>query len=66
MDIMNSIKKNGMNGLVEKYEHFAQEMQDALLENKKALAKLKKKPHVYIGALTACALLSGFALGKKK
>ena len=42
MDIMNHTKKNGMNGLVEKYEHFAQELQEALLENKKAMEKLKK------------------------
>ena len=92
MDIMNLAKKNGMNGLVEKYEHFAQEIQEALLENKKALGKLKrateealyesgekvkdvaidahrsvkKNPWAYIGAFTACALLIGFALGKKK
>ena len=81
MDLINHTKKNGMNGLVEKYEHFTQEMQDALLENKKALGKLKRAteealyesgekvkdhPWAYIGAFTACALLIGFALGKKK
>ena len=42
MDIMNHSKKNGVGMLVDKYEHFAHEVQEALFENKKALAKLKK------------------------
>lgn len=92
MEIMNHVKKNGLSSLINKYEHFAHEIQDALLENKKALAKLKKateealyesgekvkdvakdanrsvkkNPWMYIGAASACALLIGFAVGKKK
>ena len=92
MDIMNHVKKNGLSTLMGKYEHFANEIQDALLENKKALAKLKKateealheggqkmkdvavdakrsikkNPWPYVGAVSAFALLVGFALGKKK
>ena len=92
MDIMNHSKKNGMGMLVDKYEHYAHEIQEALFENKKALAKLKrateealyesgekvkdvaidahrsvkKNPWAYIGAAFGCALLIGFALGKKK
>ena len=45
MEPMNHTKKNGHHvdmGLKEKYEHFAQELQEALLENKKAMEKLKK------------------------
>ena len=92
MEIMHNGKKNGMSLLGDKYEHFAQEIQEALFENKKALAKLKrateealyeggekvkdvaidahrsvkKNPWAYIGAAFGCALLIGFALGKKK
>ena len=42
MEILNHTKKNGMGALMDKYEHFAQDVQDALFENKKALAKLKR------------------------
>ena len=42
MEILNHTKKNGLGMLMDKYEHFAQEVQDALFENKKALAKLKR------------------------
>ena len=42
METLNHTKKNGLGPLVEKYEHFAQEVKDALFENKRALAKLKR------------------------
>ena len=42
MEILNHTKKNGLGMIMDKYEHFAQEVQDALFENKKALAKLKR------------------------
>ena len=44
MELMNHLKKNGNIGLTlkEKYEHFAQELQEAIIENKKAMDKLKK------------------------
>ena len=41
MEILNHVRKNGLGLVMDKYEHFAQELQDALIENKKALAKLK-------------------------
>ena len=91
-EIMNHVKKNGLSTMVDKYEHFAHEIQEALFENKKALGKLKrateqalfeggekvkdaamdanravkKNPWVYIGAISAAALILGFAIGKKK
>ena len=42
MEILNHVKRNGLGTLMGKYENFAQELQDALEENKKALVKLKK------------------------
>ena len=42
MDIINQAKKNGLSGLMGKYEHISHELQEALEENKKALGKLKK------------------------
>ena len=42
IEIMNHIRKNSLGALMGKYEHFAREIQDALFENKKALAKLKR------------------------
>ena len=42
IEILNHVKKNGLGLLMGKYEHFAQELKDALYENKKALAKLKR------------------------
>ena len=81
MEILNHTKKNGLGTLMGKYEHFAHEIQEALIENKKALGKLKKateegmvdahrsvkkNPWVYIGVASACGLLLGFVIGKKK
>lgn len=42
MEILNHSKKNGLGLLMEKYEHFAQDVQETLFENKKALTKLKR------------------------
>jgi ElaB/YqjD/DUF883 family membrane-anchored ribosome-binding protein len=42
MELMNHTKKNGTINLKEKYDHFVQELQEALFENKKAIEKLKK------------------------
>ena len=43
MELTNHTKKNGNSmHLKEKYEEFAQELQDALSENKKAMNRLKK------------------------
>jgi len=42
MDILNHTKKNGLNGIMHKYEHVSHDIQAALEDNKKALAKLKK------------------------
>ena len=42
IEIMDHIRKNGLGTLMGKYEHFSREIQDALFENKKALAKLKR------------------------
>ena len=41
MEILNQAK-NGLGMMMDKYEHFSQEIQQALFENKKALAKLKR------------------------
>ena len=92
MELLNHTKNNGLGKLIGKYEHFAHEIQEALMENKKALNKLKKatedaiyegqesikgvavdaqrtvkrNPWAFIGAASACALVVGFMLGKKK
>ena len=42
MELMNHTKKNGSMHLKEKYENFAQELQEAISENKKAMDRLKK------------------------
>ena len=42
MELMNHTKKNGTIDLKMKYQQFAEELQEALLENKKAMDKLKK------------------------
>ena len=42
MELMNHTKKNGSIDLKDKYEHFVQELQEALSENKKAMDRLKK------------------------
>ena len=42
MEIMNHTKKNGASTLAGKYKHFTEDIQEALLENKKALLKLQK------------------------
>ena len=42
IEILNHVKKNGLGMLIDKYEHFSQEVQDVIFENKKALAKLKR------------------------
>ncbi len=74
MELMNHTKKNSNINLKEKCEHFANELQEAIYENKKAInsaardvqKSVKKNPWTYIGAATAVALLVGFVLGKKK
>ena len=75
MELTNHTKKNGNSmHLKEKYEEFAQELQDALSENKKVFShaakdmqkSVKKNPWAYIGAAAGVALLTGFILGKKK
>ena len=72
MDIMNNGKKSGMSlKTLGKLKRATEEVLYESGEKVKDVAidahrSVKKNPWAYIGAAFGCALLIGFALGKKK